>query len=76
MDNAPHRRHPADRNPPAPTEAELLAALEESEAEVEAGPFVSGDEIMRGFRESIARMEGRALAANRADAEPGPSPRR
>jgi predicted transcriptional regulator len=29
-----------------PSEAELLAALAESEAEAEAGLFVSGDEIM------------------------------
>ena len=53
-----------------PGEAELLAALAESEA----GLFISGDEIMRELHESIARMEGLA-ATDHADVEPG-SPRR
>jgi hypothetical protein len=57
-----------------PSEAELLAALAESEAE--AGLFVSGDEIMRELGESIARMESRAVAADHSDIEPGSSPRR
>jgi hypothetical protein len=76
MDDTPRHRHPADWNPPLPSEAELLAALAESEAEAEAGLFVSGDEIMRELRESIARMEGRATAADHTDVEPGSSPRR
>jgi len=75
MDDTPHHRRPADWNPPMPREAELLAALAESEAEAEAGLFVSGDEIMRELHESIARMEGRAVAADRADVEPGSPPR-
>ena len=70
MDDTPHHRHPADRDPPIPSEAELLAALAESEAE--AGLLVSGDEIMRELHESIARMESpAAAAADDADAEPG-----
>jgi hypothetical protein len=76
MDDTSHHRHPADCEPPMPSEAELLAALTESEAEAEAGLFVSGDEIMRELRESIARMEGRAVAADHPDIEPGSSPRR
>jgi hypothetical protein len=68
--------HPADWDPPMPTEAELLAALAESEAEAEAGLFVYGEEIMRELRESIARMEGQAKAAASANIEPGSSPRR
>jgi hypothetical protein len=75
MDNNPHRKHPPDREPPTPSEAELLAALAESEAEAEAGLFVSGDEIMRELQESIARMEGRATAEH-AGAEPDSPPRR
>jgi hypothetical protein len=57
-----------------PSETQLLAALAESEAE--AGLFVSGDEIMRELCESIARMEHRAVAPDRADVKPGSSPRR
>jgi hypothetical protein len=41
--------------PPMPSQAELLAALAESEAE--AGLLVSGDEIIPEPHESIARME-------------------
>jgi hypothetical protein len=58
------------------SEAELLAALAESEAEAEAGLFVSGDEIMSELRESIARMEGQAGEADHANIKPGSSPRR
>ncbi len=78
MDDTPHRPEaaPADWEPTTPSEAELLAALAESEAEAEAGLFVSGDEIMRELHESIARMEGRDAAADHADVESGPSPRR
>jgi predicted transcriptional regulator len=43
-----------------PGEAELLAALEESEAEAEAGLFVPGDVVRRELLDSIARMEARA----------------
>ncbi len=60
MGDTPLHGDPADVKPLTLTEAALLAALAESEAEAEAGLFVSGDEIMRELRESIARMEGRA----------------
>jgi hypothetical protein len=76
MEDAPHHRNPAAWNPPVQSEAELLAALAESAAEAEAGLSVSGDEIMRELRESIARMEGRAATADRAHLESGSSPRR
>jgi hypothetical protein len=76
MNDTSRHRLPAEWDPPMPSEAELLAALAESEAEAEAGLFVSGDEIMRELHESIARMEGRAVAEDRADVEPGSSPRR
>ncbi len=38
---------------------ELLAALEQSEAELAAGQLVSGDEVLRELDESIARMEAK-----------------
>lgn len=57
MDNTPRHRHPADWDPPTPTEAELLASLARSEAELAAGQIVSGDEVLRELDESIARME-------------------
>jgi hypothetical protein len=76
MDDTPHHSHPADWHPPMPSEAELVAALAESEAEAKASLFVSGNEIMRELHESIARMEGRVVAADRGDVEPGSSPRR
>jgi hypothetical protein len=75
MDNNPDRKHPPNWEPPMPSEAELLAALAESEAEAEAGLFVSGDEIMRELHESIVRMEGRT-AAEHAGAEPDSPQRR
>jgi hypothetical protein len=55
--------------------AEWAVILAESEAEAEAGLFVSGDEIMRELHESVARMEGRT-AAERGGVEPGSTPRR
>jgi predicted transcriptional regulator len=58
------------------TAAEWAAILAESEAEAEAGRFVSGDEIMRELRESIARMEGRAATTDHTGAVPGSPPRR
>lgn len=76
MDDAPHHSDPPDWNPPTATKAALLAALAVSEAEAKAGLLVSGDEIMRELRESIARMEGRAVAAKRTDLKLGSTPRR
>ncbi len=72
MNDTPHHTHPANLDPPTPSEAELMVALAESEAEADAGLFVSGDEIMRELRESIERMEGRAHASP----IPGSPPRR
>jgi hypothetical protein len=59
MDDTPHRRHPADREPPMPSDAELLASRARSEAELAAGQIVSGDEVLRELDESIARMEAK-----------------
>lgn len=59
MDDTLHRTPPADRDPPMPSEAELLASLALSEAEFAAGQVVSGDEVLRELDESIARMEAK-----------------
>jgi hypothetical protein len=59
MDDTPHRRLPADWDPPMPIEAELRAALERSEAQFAAGDIVSGDEVLRELDESIARMKAK-----------------
>ena len=59
MNDKPHRKHAADREPPMPSEAELLASLARSEAELAAGHIVSGDEVLRELDESIARTEAK-----------------
>jgi hypothetical protein len=59
MDDTPRHRHPADREPPMRSEAELLASLARSDAELAAGQIVSGDEVLRELDESIARMEAK-----------------
>ncbi len=59
MDAPPHKKLAADWNPPIPGEAELLAALARSEAELAAGLAVSGDDVIRELDESIARMEAK-----------------
>jgi hypothetical protein len=59
MDDTPHHKQPADWEPPMPSEAELLASLARSEAELAAGQIVSGDEVLRELDESIARMDAK-----------------
>jgi hypothetical protein len=59
MDDTPRRRLPADRDPPMPSEDEMRAALERSEAQFAAGQIVSGDEVLRELDESIARMDAK-----------------
>ena len=59
MDDTPHHKPPADWDPPMPSEAEMLAALDRSEAELAAGQIVPGDEVLRELDESIARMEAK-----------------
>jgi hypothetical protein len=63
MDDTPHHSHPADWEPPMPSEAELLAALDESLAELAAGvPTVPGEVVRQGLLDSIARMEAKRAA--------------
>jgi hypothetical protein len=59
LDDTPHLRHPADWEPPVRGEAELLASLARSDAELAAGQIVSGDEVLRDLDESIARMDAK-----------------
>ena len=59
MDDTPRRNLPADWDPPMPSEAELLASLARSEAQLAAGQIVSGEEVLRELDESIARMEAK-----------------
>lgn len=65
MDDTPRRHTPADWEPPLPTEADLVAALEESEAEAEAGLSAPGDVVRQELRDSIARLEARAAARHK-----------
>jgi hypothetical protein len=46
-----------------------LEVLAESEAELAAGLVVSGDEVMRELRETLARLEGKALAVSPPDGD-------
>jgi hypothetical protein len=62
---------PMDDTPRHDAAGEWAEILAESEAEVEAGLFVSGDEIIRELHESIVRMEKRS-----ANAVTGSNPRR
>jgi hypothetical protein len=57
-----HRDHNAGEDPPTPTEAELRAAMEQSDADVAAGLTVSLDEVLADIDASIARMEARRRA--------------
>jgi hypothetical protein len=57
MDDTPHHCHPVDWEPPMPSEAELLAALAQSEAEVAAGLTVDGDALIRELYASAEQLE-------------------
>jgi hypothetical protein len=57
MNDTPHHRRPADWHPPMPSEAELLAALAQSEAELAAGLTVDGDALIRELYASAEQLE-------------------
>ena len=61
MDNTPYHR-PIDREPPTPSEADLWAALADSEAEVAAGLFVDGDALIRDLYADAERLEAELAA--------------
>ena len=50
-----------------PTEAELLAALAEAEAEAKAGLTVPAETVHQRIRAAIARIEARKHARQTAD---------
>ena len=66
MDDTPRHRQSADLNPPMPTEAELLAVLVESEADIAAGRLVPGEVVHGELRASIARLEAKGRAKEAA----------
>jgi hypothetical protein len=57
MDDTPHHSNPVDWHPPMPTEAELTAALDLSEAELAAGLTVDGDTLIRELYASAEQLE-------------------
>jgi hypothetical protein len=57
MNDTPHHSRPDDWDPPMPTEAELLAALARSEAELAAGLTVDGDALIRELYASAEQLE-------------------
>ncbi len=61
MDTAQDRKAGA-APPPTPTEAELRAAMEQSDRDVEAGLTVSLEEVLADLDDSVARMEARRRA--------------
>jgi hypothetical protein len=62
MSDTPHHKPTADRDPPMPSEAELLAALAESEAELAAGLTVDGDALIRDLSASADHLEAALLS--------------
>jgi hypothetical protein len=59
MDDKPHDTYPADRDPPMPTEAELLASLARSEADLAAGRIVQASVVHEDLRAAPERIEAR-----------------
>ena len=59
MDDTPHHRHPADRELPMPSEAELLAALARSEADLAAGRIVPASVVHEELRAALERIQAR-----------------
>jgi hypothetical protein len=59
MGGTPHRKPPADWDPPMPSEAELLASLALSEAEFAAGLTVDGAALIRELYESAEQLEAK-----------------
>jgi DNA recombination-dependent growth factor C len=57
MNDTQHHRHPADRDPPMPNEAELLAALARSEADLAAERIVPASVVHEDLRAALERIE-------------------
>lgn len=71
MDDTPRTKLPDDRDPPIPSKDELLRALAESEAEADAGLFVSGHKVIRELYEAAAQLEARLAAPEKSGPAPG-----
>jgi hypothetical protein len=59
MDDTPHHEHPADWELPMPSEAELLASLARSEADLAAGRIVPASVVHEELRTALERIEAR-----------------
>ena len=57
MNDAPNHKRPADWDPPMPSEAELLASLDRSEADLAAGRIVPASVVHAELRAAIDRIE-------------------
>ena len=57
MNDAPNHKRPADWDPPMPSEAELLASLDRSEADLAAGRIVPASVVHAELRDAIDRIE-------------------
>jgi hypothetical protein len=64
--DTPHDRHPAYDWPPMPTEAELRAAMEESERDVAAGRTVPLADALAELDELADQSEARGRAGRDA----------
>lgn len=71
MNDTPHTTLRADQEPPMPSRDELLRVLAESEAEAEAGLFVSGDKVIRELYEAAAQLEASRATPKKSDPESG-----
>ena len=59
MNDTPQHDRPADWEPPMPSEAELLAALARSDADIAAGRLVPAAVVHAELSAAIARIEAR-----------------
>jgi len=59
MNDTPQHDLPADHEPPMPGEAELLAALARSDADIAAGRVVPAAAVHAELSAAIARIEAR-----------------
>ena len=59
MDDTPHHKHPAVRDPPMPSEDELLAALARSEADLASGRIVPASVVHEELSAALERIEAR-----------------
>ena len=57
MNDTPHHKPPSDWEPPMPSEAELLAALAQSETELAAGLTEDGEALIRELYASAEQLE-------------------